>query len=290
MNITEILNELGIPYKQQGEHHHTTTGWVQVDCPNCSPNSQKWNLGIALNFLASNCWVCGPVSLSEALVEISKEPWQKIKQLLGGFERTYERKIRVKGKLKLPEGLGPLLPIHESYLSARGYNPEELTRLWGIQGIGLASKLAWRLFLPVQYRGEIVSWTTRAVADDVDRKYINARPEEENLPIKSILFGWDYIRHAAIVVEGPFDAITLGPGAVATLGTSYTREQVLLLSSLPVRAICFDNEPEAQKRAKALCEELQAFDGETYRVEIDAKDPGCASKKQIAELRKRFLE
>jgi hypothetical protein len=53
----------------------------------------------------------------------------------------------------------------------------------------------------------------------------------------------------------------------------------------PRRAICFDNEPEAQKRARDLYNLLVDFPGETMRIELDAKDAGEASERERKRLR-----
>jgi DNA primase len=130
------------------------------------------------------------------------------------------------------------------------------------------------------------------VSDKADLRYVSAKPAEEAMPIKSTLYGWDYVRHAAIVVEGPTDAWRIGPGAVATLGTSYSKAQVLLLTNLPVRVVCFDRDNEAQRRAKRLCCELAVFPGRTVNVCLEshlaASDPG-GLREEVNELRQRFL-
>jgi hypothetical protein len=73
---------------------------------------------------------------------------------------------------------------------------------------------------------------------------------------------------------------------VGTLGIDFTTPQVLLLSQFPVRYICYDSSPDAQRRAKELCEQLSVFPGKTRNVELNAEDPGSAKKKEILSLRK----
>ena len=130
------------------------------------------------------------------------------------------------------------------------------------------------------------SWTTRAVSDDVKLRYVNARPEEELRPIKSLLYGQHHLRHAVVICEGPTDAWKIGPGAVATFGVNYTKAQLLRMSKYPVRFVCFDSEPIAQQRAQALCEALIPFPGTTKNITLDAMDPGSASEKELRQLRR----
>lgn len=290
MTITDVLTELSVPFAVAGESKHVMNGWVGVDCSRCSPGYRKYKLGIRIGTTWATCWSCGGVNLIDALMEASGQPYARVKGLLEatGGNLPFEEDRPKSASLALPGGVGPLLPAHERYLSRRGLDVHACVKLWGVQGIGPVGKLAWRVFLPIRHRGKIVSWTTRAIGDKEPR-YINAKPEQEVIPAKSVLFGSDHVGHAAIVCEGPFDAIRGGPGFVATLGTGWSQAQLLAIAKIPVRTVVFDNEPDAQRRAAKLCGELSAFPGVTRRVEIDAADPGSASAKEIELLRRRFL-
>jgi hypothetical protein len=102
---------------------------------------------------------------------------------------------------------------------------------------------------------------------------------------KKMLFGNQFIREAAIIVEGPLSAINVGRGAVATLGVAYTQAQVNLMADIWRRIIVFDNEPKAQARARQLADQLAVFPGETFVVNLDADDPGSASRTEVRQLR-----
>ncbi len=288
MTIVEVLQELKIEFRSPGEHHHAREGWVQVCCPFCGDGGH-FRLGINTLHAYASCWTCGPQYLQKALIELSGRPWQEVKGLLGGMETSRAPREKPTGTYQPPQGVGPLLGPHKRYLKSRGFDPEELSRVWGVKGIGMAARHAWRLFIPVVYRGKEVSWITRGLTDE-GKRYVNASPEEEALPMKSTLLGGDFCRHAVVVVEGPFDAFRVGPGAAATMGLVVTPPQVLFLSRFPVRCVCFDSEWKAQDRARKLCQELSVFPGKTTRVELSSPDPGSASGKEIKQLRRLFLE
>ncbi|MDE2095770.1 MAG: hypothetical protein KGL39_00815 [Patescibacteria group bacterium] len=294
MFITEILDELNIPYKQPGEHHHVTTGWINIDCGTCSPQSGHFRLGINIAGGYCSCWVCGSKKLPQALAESAGLPLGKCIDSCKGLRLDTEinrDSIKPRGTLILPYGLGPLLPIHRKYLRSRGFDPTQLEKLWRIQGIGLAAKHAWRLFIPIIYQNETVSWTTRkATETGTSPRYITASPGEEAISAKELLLGEDYVHHAIAIVEGPADAWAGGPGTVATLGIAYTKAQVRRMTKYPKRTIVYDTEPLAQERAKQLCAELEAYPGTTQNVVLDAKDLGSASKKEIALFRRTCLD
>ena len=226
------------------------------------------------------------------LAEASGRSIREVLPLLQRLRRQYEPQSvlsQPKGRLALPKGLNALSEAHKHYLTKRGYTWQELERLWGLKGISIAPRLQWRVWIPIQHRGRTVSWTTRSVSDAVTTRYISARPDEEEIPHRQLLFGADYCRHAAIITEGPFDAMRIGPGAVATFGISVTRKQTALLSKYPLRVVCFDSEPKAQRAAMVLFALLGTFPGRTVRVELNAADPGSASKREIDKLREEFL-
>lgn len=287
MTFLELLEDKGIDTRTPGEHEHTRAGWIQMDCPFCSADWKHFRLGYNVRSDYLNCWSCGSHSIPETLVALLGCSYSHAKRLVpphGREPQSSEAPEDRRGHLVFPKGLGELLPAHRRYLRGRGFDPEEIVRLWGIRGIGIAARLPWRLWIPVVHRARTVSWTTRAIVDRGVR-YLSAADNEEVCNHKHLLYGEDYCRHAIIVHEGPTDAWATGPGAVGTLGTSYTRQQVLRIARYPVRVVCFDNETSAQQRARALCDMLMDFPGDTYNVVLDAKDSATASRKEIKRLR-----
>jgi len=291
--LQSLLAEHRIRFAEGGQHRHVREGWIGVDCPWCGGESGKWHLGIHLRTHQASCWRCGPHNLGEILarlldVSISRA-WSLVKEL-PRTPRIDAERAPAKGRLKTPSGLEPLAEPHQRYLRGRGYDPEQLIRLWGLRAFGLVSQLSWRIWIPVHLDGEIVSWTTRSIGDDPPLRCIHAKPEQEVWPIKTLLYGWDYVRHAVIVCEGPTDVWRIGPGAVATFGLNVTSEQFETILKVPRRIVCFDNEPAAQKTAETLCRKLSDFPGMTMRLTLDASDPGRASDSEVLKIRKLLEE
>lgn len=286
MNLTDFLERYSIPYRKYGEHHHCRENWINCDCPYCGRGTERWHMGINLTYHYVNCWRCGHHRLADSLAEAARISVGQVLKELEGLKSERRSEQKHTGTYKSPKGMtGTLLTAHQKYLRRRGFDWEELQKLWRIEGTGPFGRLAWRIFIPVIFQGEPVSWMTRAIGK-VERRYISARPSEESIPRKNLLYGWDYVRHSVVVCEGPTDVWKIGPGAVATMSTQFTPSQVEMLSKIPKRIICFDNEVPAQKRAKALRDQLSGFPGETINVRLDSNDPGSASPGEIAELRK----
>jgi hypothetical protein len=285
MSLLGLLNEYGIEYHEHGKN--IGTGWYGFACPFHNDPSHHLGYNIGGNYFS--CWNCGPIRAYDLLKEWGI-PYEEYKIAFGTGSVEKRHRRHTKGKLKYPEGYKPTLEtVHKTYLKSRGFNPEKLIKIWKIGSIGLASRLAWRLFIPVYFQGEVVSWTTRSLSNEGAR-YINARPEEENLPIRSVLYGLDHVRHSALVVEGPTGVWKIGPGTICTFGITYTNAQLHKISKIPFRAIAFDPEPDAQRRAKRLADSLSVFPGTTKVVELDSNDPGSLKPKDVQLLREEFIK
>lgn len=265
-------------------------GWVNFDCPFCEA-AGKYHMGYRIRGGYLNCWQCGKHRVYEVLTELGMTA-AEARVVSKSIGDTVELEIEApkRGKLVLPSGIVPMMKQHKRYLKDRGFKPNQLARLWGFQGIGLHWRLSWRIFIPIYLGNDIVSWTTRSIDKNVKKRYISAAASEEAINHKELLFGEQYARGSILIHEGPLDVVAVGPGAVATLGVDYTPAQLLRMSKYPRRVVCFDASPDAQKRARRLCDELEVYDGETINVKLETgDDPAEASRAEIKELRRRFL-
>jgi hypothetical protein len=288
MKFVDTLRELHIPYRESG-HEHCRVGWIQLDCPRCAVKDH-FRLGYNISSHYMNCWHCGRLNVVEVLAELSGRPAKEVARLFKDLDRPTIKRTVIRRNLKLPKGLKPLSERHSQYLQNRGYDPLKIVRLWGVLGIETVPlRLAWRLFIPIHLEGDVVSWTTRSIAHDAHVRYLSASMEEESVPHKELLYGADYARASIVVVEGPLDVWSIGPGAVATCGVGYSQKQLLRMVDYPVRTVCFDNEPKAQQRARRLADALSMYPGVTYNVTLDAKDPGSATPQEIRQLRRTCL-
>jgi len=293
--MREFFQERGIPFadgdSRTGRGRH---GWLNTHCPMCGDT--KFHLGFNEERHYFYCWRCGWHTAWAIFKELF--PNENIRELLAELDlqqRPQPAETRQKrGVLRLPPGLADLLPAHRDYLTRRGFCPDTLAETWNIQGIGILPsypKYQWRIFVPVLSGNTVASWTTRAIGN-AKIPYMAADKDHEVFPLKTLLYGDHFLTHydTVIVTEGVFDVWNIGIGAVCTFGKMVTASQLRKISRYQRRIICFDNEPTTQVEARKLCEELSLFPGTTLRVNLDADDPGSASKKEIALLRKTFLE
>lgn len=293
MEVVDLLQQLNVEYRLPGQHENVNGDWIGIDCPVCSPGGGRFRLGVHTTRLCCSCWVCGYSGLLESLqkctnlsLEALKRFWPALKQKTQSAGQLSGVK-RAAGTYTPPAGVGKLREAHKNFLVSRGFRPALIAQLWRVGGIGIAARLAWRLFIPVTLAGAAVSWTTRAVLPDDPRRYWSARSEEESVSHKDLLYGEDLVPgHAIAVQEGAPDAWAIGPGAVATLGVGTTPAQVMRIAKYNLRIICFDTEPAAQRRADKLVGELSAFPGKTVNVRFETgKDASRANKREVIQLR-----
>jgi hypothetical protein len=273
------------------DHHHCRSGWIQMDCPFCGKDSNKFHLGYRESRGYFSCWKCGRLSLGQTLLALFDITWKEasviVEDVRAGISSSFEpRKEETlnRSSVELPFGVGPLGKRHKHYLSGRGFDPEEVEKVWKVKGIE-HGRISWSLFVPILFEGKVVSWTTRKIRDDVDQRWCSAKPEQERIDHKKILYGLQFVKHSAIIVEGPTDVWNVGKGAVGTFGTGFRMNQVRLMSLIPNRVLCFDNSKDAQNRAQELADLLLPFPGRTSIVQLDAEDPGSATEKEVAKLR-----
>jgi hypothetical protein len=205
-----------------------------------------------------------------------------------------EAQVRVNLSLyKRPPGVDSMATNHRHYLEGRGFDPDQIEREWGVMGTGPMSYLDWidyrfRLFIPVRWNDEEVSFQTRDVTGKSDRKYIACPTEREIKHHKYVLYGrqecWG---ETGIVVEGVTDVWRLGPRACATFGIQYTAEQVAVIARAFRRvAIVFDSERQAQAQARKLAAQLRLW-LETPPIVVDlgaGVDPGSMKQDDADHL------
>jgi len=288
MNFKELLTQINIETAPEG-HHHTTPGWIQFDCPFCGLGTKKYHMGYSISGHFVHCWHCGRHSIVDALVAHTqmspRECYAMIKQL-DKVRRIPEQKL-TGTKLLYPKGVCPLRKSHKDYIRSRDLKPKIISELYEVQGIKKTNeKTSQSLFIPIISQGVIVSWTSRSILEDNWSRYISAKPEQELIRHKTLLYNEDAARHAILITEGPIDVWRFGPGAVATFGIALTIGQVNRMTHYPIRAICFDSDRESQKMAAKLFGMLSERRGETYNIELDSKDLGSASHKEINRIKK----
>ena len=293
LDLISLCRDQGIPYLQGG-HHHTTVGWIQLNCPFCGDGSEGWHLGWAVSSGVMNCWRCGKHRETDWLRELYPASPNLVRDLLRKYRLTspiISEKKQVKTRKRdasPPKGCGEMRKIHWEYLKLRGFNPEKLRKEWDLRGTSQFSGIwNWRIIAPIRdITGRIVAYTGRAISAENSPRWRTSKDSEIACDPKSLLYGIEKAspEKGIVIVEGPADVWRLGPGAVALLGIDWKIEQALLLRHFKRRYIMFDPEFAAQKRAKELANWLSAFPGETWIISETETDAGDMSEKNAKKI------
>ena len=288
LDLEKMLITYGVPILTSGDIH-CSEGWIQIQCPYC--NDGKYHLGWNIMSQQFNCYACGHHPKWPTIALLVRKPLHYIRshsdQFLLDGAKEIQVKIEVADECKLPSGTGKLKDIHKRYLQKRNFCPEQMEEMYNIKGTHRLSKIGSRIVLPIYWDGILVSWTARSVTE-AEPRYLKCPKSKEAYPSRSVLYGWEKVKGKAVVVEGIFDSIRLGPGAVATMGLGFSQEHTRLLSTLNKVYILFDNDKPARRRSMDMASRLSSLT-DVEIVELDSvADPAELSDKEADQIMKEL--
>lgn len=265
MNFIKLFEDYKIDYSTK-----TNKGWVNTRCIYCGGSSYKLGFNPDGNY--TTCFACGSHPLKETLSKILNLSKNELNEILPEYEtrisqlKLLERKERkAVSQLKLPTDT--FTPLERKYLKKRNFNPSYLNKRYNIVGGGITGDWKYRIIIPMILNGEIVSWTARSILSKSKLeelkipRYKNLSIDESIIDVKSTLFNLDNCKSKTVVLtEGPMDVLRFGDNSVCSFGTSITQQQIEILADRFEKIyILFDNEEEAQKKAKKYGMELSAL-------------------------------
>lgn len=295
VDIIKVLDKVGV------EHRYGGGRWVQICCPWC--DDHKFHMGYALDSGAFNCFRCGVHKPVETVAKLGRISTTDAIKLMVSFKTDGRRKSEERllskhqgrklcGDTKLPPGVGPLGAWHRQYLARRRFDPDKLVRQWRLYGTThLSGKWSFRIIIPVYQDGRLVTFQGRDFTGHSEVRYLSPDADECELSVKECLYGQDQVHgESVVVVEGPTDVWRLGPGAVATFGTEYTDEQLVLLAQYANVKVMFDGgEVAAQESAEALSRSLGMLGSSVELVTLSDGDPGDLADEDADELMRDLL-
>lgn len=251
-----------------------------------------------------HCWKCGGNDLNRTLSLLLGIPKTELPSVLSQYEgrsgvlQELNKKTAKAKHLELPNQ--GFTSAERKYLLSRNFSPRFLHEKYGVVGGGIAGRWKFRIIIPVYLNGKLVSWTGRSILDKQTLKekeiprYKNLSIEESVINIKECLFNIDNCRkNVAVLVEGSFDVMRLGDDFMCSMGTELTQNQIgILYQRFKKIFIAFDNEPEAQKKARKFGMELASIGVEVEVVNIyedfNKNDGGELSDDEVKIIHKEL--
>ncbi len=277
-------------------------GWTNVSCPYCDTKVDSFNMGFNPDGHC-NCWKCGNHDIKDVLSLVLRIPRREVEDVLKVYRGRLSSDIVTKRKalaqsLELPtEGF---TKAERKYLKNRDYDPDYLHEKYGLVGGGITGRWKGRIIIPIYYNHRLVSWTARSILpkDEIKAfkipRYKNLSIEESVMNPKDTFFNLDNCRHDEVVLtEGSFDVMRFGDDWMCSLGTQLTQNQLRILSERFKKVyIMFDNEPEAQEKARLFGMQIASMGLEVEVVdaysEFNVNDGGDCNAEQVLKIRKEL--
>jgi len=291
INMQDLLDAYGVHIAGTGERHYRH-GWLSMPCPFCSGGVGN-HMGYSLKSKVFTCWRCGKHTVGEVLARIMNMPKGEAVRLAmqrypgNGIqlpEITFERPTDI----RIPGSRTPS-DIHIEYLMDRNLDAMQLADEYDCK-FTIDEYPKNRVVFPVIHQGMAVSYVARAV-DDNPLRYLVCKDKLEVRKAKHCLWGANRVGGGTIiVVEGIFDALRIGVGAVAVLGMAWTMEQAREIAKYKQSYIMFDNTDEAQDAGRKLAETVTSLGGNSKRVRVaEFKDPGEFTDEMVEKVRNTLL-
>jgi hypothetical protein len=308
--LHRLINDY-LPIKRK----QTQKGWITFNAPCCHHRGHNLDTRGRGNFLAVgdgtllvNCYNCGfKARYSGGDISHGFEAWMGYLGI--PREKIQEAKLEIlskklSGEIQQSEHNG-ISPIYEnykevplpdgsasfaSYLEKEDQHPWFVNCLEYLSSRGRAVATGWdyfwspsrkndlykRIIIPFYHRGRIIGWTGRYCGTPPKNvpRYLNSDLPGGYLFNSDVLLSKD--RKYAIIVEGPFDAISID--GISPLGSTMNKHQVSLLNSVDVEKIVL---PDRESKNQELIDVALANDWSVSFPywEEKIKDAADASKK-----------
>lgn len=276
--------------------------WANVDCPYCDEEKGHYNLGFNCSGNYYHCWKSvHSYPIKKVLSDVLSVPMSSIPEILNQYEggtKIVERRMSKAKYLELPTDT--FSKAERKYLKSRDFDPKYLYKKYNIVGGGIDGPWKFRIIIPVYYQGKLMSWTGRSILSKKKLKelgiprYKNLSIEKSVKNIKELFFNIDNCKSDTVVLtEGAFDVLRFDGNAICSMGTELTEGQINLLSNRFRKIfILFDNEPEAQEKARKFGLQLSAIGIEVEIInayeDFGKNDMGECSKKEIEIIKKEL--
>lgn len=246
-------------------------GWLRVPtCPYCHRENK---MGVNLSMYRTNCFRCGAhPNPGQLIMDVEHlETYHELLTLLdnGDFnELTFrEQKVELAEAIdvNLPEGFtlvsfgkSQLSRTIQNYLLNRKFSLSELSK----QGVGYCTKgdLFGYVIIPFYNNGQLRYYNARNVIGKGPR-YNNPNKDLTGLGKEFIIFNQDAINiyRTIYICEGAFNALTMGPAGIATMGKAVSRYQINLLIKSSAQHFIILLDDDAKLQAIKLALELVPF-------------------------------
>lgn len=293
----DTLQDIRVPFRKGSRE-----GDYNVCCPFCIDKGEtadtRFRLGVNILTGYGHCFNCEWRSR-----EAPKWVLWKLGSDVPVDREEVKKEETVKEKIELPEDFQLLHKLKKwdipeyyakKYLLKRGFTVEDMKRYKF--GVTLIKKYAYRIVMPVRWRGQLKGLVCRDFTGNADVRYLNTRGDKYlwNMPA--------FIKYGDLLVlsEGIFKAIAIekamGVHSAALLGHSITAQQLKQLKFAKASNILIWPDP-GKPGVKGLISIANVLSGEGYKVSTiwpipkkQADEYSLEAVKRIFSKRARLMD
>jgi len=286
----EILkNMLNFAYTSRGEH--------LFYCPYCNHHNPKMSINVDKNVY--KCWICDTKGMDIwRLVRKfgdfhEKRKWKSFSGQIDAssqsiFDLFAREKEDAPQKISLPEEFVSLvnkdLPVSSrpaiKYLTSRNVGKADIIN-WKI-GFCSRGEFKGRIVFPsFDNSGDVNYFVARSYKDDW-MKYKNP-PVGRDIVFNELFVDW---KEKVCLVEGIFDAISVGMNAIPILGSTMGEGSSLFKKIIENdTAVYIALDEDAEKKSMRIIENLNQHGIEVYKVDTSGHDDVAAMPKKVLDKR-----
>ncbi len=258
--------------------HKINHGWIQFPCPFCDDTHRHAAFSPTG---ACTCFKCGKLKPVKTLMALAKCSFEDAVSALNLHHKDFDSEVERKAvEFTWPSRTIDIEESHYEYLKGRRIK-NSVIKEFGLRATNHLSLIPHSIVIPVRKDGRNVSWTTRSILPSAEIRYLTCPKEKEVESIKDCLLGWEFTGSKVILVEGPFDALRIGKGAVAAFGKVLSKEQIKMLQTKSMVFVCMDKGEHTTMSKMSM----QLYPCRVNNIYLDAKDAGEADEEEIQELR-----
>lgn len=293
-DIKEFMYKYGVDYKEHGKN--IGVGWIGVrECPFCGGDG--YHFGIKQG--GFSCWKCGVKGNATKFVkQVLNVSWAEAIAITGSLQTDEEEFERVVGnKVILPSNMIDVNEKGLEYLESRGFGQETVEKYQLKQCIAFSkvvvddmkSDFAWRIFIPIYMRKQLVSYTARDYTGQREPRYKHPFLEACIIPASSTIYNMDTVKDRCIVLEGPTDVWRMGDECVSLQGIEYTKRQVRYLVEMNLEKVVIMFDTGKEDKAEDLAGELCPFIPVVRVAKMEFGDPGELSPMEAVKIKCKLL-
>ena len=294
-NIEKYFEDRSIDFHLEGEKN-VTKGWVNIQCPFPGCSDPSWHLGINLDSLLINCYVCGiKGSVERVIQEIERCSFNQTQKIIK--EYSSEEEIRIRKPLFRSEkeveqcilsDIGKTFHRkHYEYLKSRSFNADYIIKKYNLMSVYNIGRYKFRIIIPYYYHSKLICFNTRDITDKASLRYQFCDIENSVIEVKHTFYNIDSVTNACIIVEGPSDVWRIGDGCIAVSGKHFTQEQLLMLREKEIKKalVLYDADDIEERIGEKLANNLTGIIPWVEQVELDSGDPGDLSLDEVNKIR-----